>query len=321
MRVKWRFALCLLLYLPISSELAAQSLALVSDINGRYGSTQYNARVAKAIAQITVGDVDAVLSTGDMVAGQKSSLGDDQIKDMWTAFHQEVSIPLDKAGIPLLVTPGNHDGSALPGFSRDRAEFDVQWQSQKPVFPLLPNSNWPRNYALWIDDMLVVALDGTRPGPLPDKQFQWLRQTLQAHGEKAQLTVVISHLPLWPMTQGREREIIDDAELLNLMHSQGVDILASGHHHAFYAGTDSAGMVHLSVGALGGNVRTLVGSDTKQKHSFSMLSFDHDLIYISAVQAPGFTTSIEIESLPEVIDGPLGRLQRINGSVPLRSMQ
>jgi len=44
---------------------------------------------------------------------------------------------------------------------------------------------------------------------------------------------------MWPLTKGRENEILDDPALLALLYQHGVDVYASGHHHAFYAGMDA----------------------------------------------------------------------------------
>ncbi|MCE8526768.1 metallophosphoesterase [Ruegeria pomeroyi] len=60
---------------------------------------------------------DLVISTGDMVAGQQVNphLSSNQIAAMRSAFDDSVMIPLARAGISFVVSPGNHDASAYPG--------------------------------------------------------------------------------------------------------------------------------------------------------------------------------------------------------------
>ena len=89
---------------------------------------------AGAIARILELAPDLVICTGDMVAGQQASpkLTEPQLMAMWSAFHATVTDPLKAAGIPLLVTPGNHDASAYPGFELERKVFDTTWTKRAP---------------------------------------------------------------------------------------------------------------------------------------------------------------------------------------------
>jgi hypothetical protein len=90
---------CLLLVL-FSQTLAAQEIAFIADLNGRYGSTSYDPRVSAAIAAIVDLRPDMVLSAGDMVAGQKQPrLDSDRLDRMWQAFNHTVADPLLKAGV------------------------------------------------------------------------------------------------------------------------------------------------------------------------------------------------------------------------------
>lgn len=92
-------------------------IAVNSDLNGCYGSTSYGKSVHDGIALIVALEPDLVISTGDMVAGQQVNphLSSDQIAAMRSAFDDSVMIPLARAGISFVVSPGNHDASAYPG--------------------------------------------------------------------------------------------------------------------------------------------------------------------------------------------------------------
>ena len=309
---------CLLLIL-CSQALAADSIAFIADLNGRYGSTSYDPRVSTAVETIVGLRPDLVVSAGDMVAGQRQPrLNSDHLDQMWHAFNYAVADPLLRAGIPFVVTAGNHDGSAFPEFALERERFEAQWRARSPELDILPGSEWPRRYAIRMGTVVVVAFDGTRPGKLPDDERLFVERMLQRYSMSASATMVFSHLPMWPLTRGREHEILDDSELLALLHRYGVDIYASGHHHAFFAGIDEAGMLHLGVGALGGNARAFTASGSRQPFSFALVTLEGGEIRVTARAAPEFHEAVPVAQLPAAIEGPLGILRRVDGPVPLR---
>ncbi len=307
-----RLLLAALLALP-AGPAAGQTLVLVSDINGRYGSTSYSPRVSRALDTIVALEPAAVVAVGDVVAGQRQPQLDSPALDrMWAAFDATVAAPLGAAGIPLAITAGNHDASGFAAYAPERERYEAYWTGRNPGFELLAGSQWPWRYAARVGDVLLLTFHATVPGALPAAERRFVADMLARHAEEAAATVVFGHLPLWPFTRGREREILDDPELLSLLHHHGVDVYASGHHHAFFAGTDAAGMLHLSVGALGGNVRPLAAGGETQAHSFAVLQFVDGDYCLRAPKSPDFADHIATDSLPERVEGPLGRLQRLD---------
>ena len=305
----------LFLTLALADTAAGQTVALLSDINGRYGSTDYSPRVDTALEALIELQPAAVISTGDMVAGQKQPLlGPGQLDAMWQGFNKTFTEPLARAGIPLAITPGNHDASGFPAFARERQHFEANWKSRHANLDLLPGSEWPWRYAARLGTTLLLSFDGTRPGLLPASEREFLARMLEEHASGFETVIVFSHLPMWPVGKGRESEIIDDKELLALLHRHEVDVYASGHHHAFFAGRDDHGLLHLAVGALGGNSRHYSDGLGRQAHSFAVLEIDGGSVYVSARTAPDFTRAIEPDRLPARIDGPLGRLTRLEAS-------
>lgn len=138
--------------LVLLSLLAGPAVALrvvvISDLNGSYGSTSYSKRIPVAIQRIIEMKPDLVISTGDMVAGQrKPVLGAGEVRAMWAGFHRVVSDPLAQAGIPLAVTPGNHDASAYGGFEGERKIFGDEWRARKPDLRFLDGADYPFFYA------------------------------------------------------------------------------------------------------------------------------------------------------------------------------
>ena len=296
-----------------SSPVLAQKIVVISDINGRYGSTEYSPRVTRAIQVIIDMKPDIVIGAGDMVAGQMQPLLDQtRLDDMWNSFNQLVADPLKQAGIRFVISPGNHDGSALPGFELERERFNAQWSNRQPDQPLLEGSDWPRRYAFWLDKTLIISIDGTRPGRLQDADLSLLRNTLERESAKAESIIIVSHLPQWPFAQGRERDIIADTGLTALLSKYEVDFFISGHHHVFYPGIDDNGVRHLSVGPLGGNARKFVGQSTREPFSFVVIDTCEAGFSLSARAAPEFGQEISLPSLPIKIPGANGFLKRLD---------
>ncbi len=119
-------------------------IAVISDMNGGYGSAEYESSVDGAVLRIVELKPDLVISTGDMVAGQRRPhLTRNQVEAMWRSFHAHVSEPLAKAGIPLAVTPGNHDGSAYHGFELERQMYGEQWSARRPAVTFIDATHYP----------------------------------------------------------------------------------------------------------------------------------------------------------------------------------
>lgn len=295
----------------------ALRIAVISDINGRYGTTSYHQRVPVALERLIALKPDLVLSTGDMVAGQRPSpmLNQAEIDAMWQSFDRNVRAPLQQAGIPLLMTPGNHDASAYPGFKRERDTYSRVQAAHPPDLPPLPGGEYPFHYAVVVDNVLLISLDATASGPLPPRQLTWLQQQLATAGDY-QAVVMFGHLPLQPITRGRERDVITDAALESLLTATGKAIYLSGHHHAYYPGR-RLGIDMLSIGNLGGNQRRLVGTDITTGFSFTLLTFDQQgSLGITAYRGPDFTQPFDITRLPATLGSGSRGLQRLDLAAP-----
>ncbi len=79
---------------------ATLRVAVISDLNSSYGSTTYEPGVARTVARLVALRPDLVISTGDMVAGQRlhPPLGREPVLAMWSAFDAQVTDPLATAG-------------------------------------------------------------------------------------------------------------------------------------------------------------------------------------------------------------------------------
>ncbi|QDG53980.1 hypothetical protein FIV42_25525 [Persicimonas caeni] len=282
---------------PSEPDDSARSIriAVVSDLNGSYGSTHYRDEVHGAVRWL-VDDIrpDAVLSTGDMVAGQKRGL---DYEAMWAGFHAAVTRPLARAGIPFMVTPGNHDASAGAVFMEERITFVEQWKRHRPKVRFVDDAFYPLYYAFEIGPALFISLDATVTGPIDAAQRRWLRGVLERHRDK-KAKVVFGHVPLYPFSEERKTEILGDTALEELFAEHDVDLMLSGHHHAYYPGRrDELRLV--SMACLGSGPRTLVGTDHTSEKSVAVVDISPDgEIVVEAYEASEHR-KIERSGLPE----------------------
>jgi 3',5'-cyclic AMP phosphodiesterase CpdA len=278
-------------------------IAVISDLNGSYGSSRYNPRIAKAMERIAIIDPDIVISTGDHVAGQQRRplLERDRLEAMWQSFHGHVSEPLEGAGLDLAVTPGNHDASGERAFQLEREVYREQWQPRRPDVRFIDEADYPFNYAFAIRDVLFISLDVTMVGPLSTRQKTWLSDLLVQHANAYRHRIVFSHVPLWPFAIGRETEIIGDEELEEMLQEHRIDAYLSGHHHAYYPGFKD-GIRYISQACLGSGPRALIGTKERSGQSFTVLTLSGDgSIEIEAYGGPDFTELTEVRALPEKI--------------------
>jgi hypothetical protein len=286
-------------------------VAVISDLNGGYGSTDYAAAVSGAVSRIVAMRPDLVISTGDMVAGQRRNppLAPAETDAMWAAFDRAVAAPLAAAGIPLIATPGNHDASAYPGFAAERAAYARVWTDRRPPFEMVDGSGWPFRYAVALDDVLFVSLDVTTVGALPPAEMAWL-EALLAREAARRAVVVFSHLPIWPFAEGRETETAGGRDLAAVFARAGVDLHLTGHHHAYYPGVHE-GVLYVAQACLGGGPRRLVGAAERGPKALTLIEIAEDgAITESALAGPGFATPVDPETLPPSIPAPWGVLIR-----------
>ena len=285
-------------------------VVVISDLNGSYGSTDYDPRIAKAIEAIIAIRPDVVIATGDMVAGQRRPhLTEPEVRAMWRAFHTAVTDPLERAGIPLAVTPGNHDASAYGGFEDERRIFAEEWRARRPALPFTDADDYPFSYAFDMGGVRFASLDVTTVGPLAKGEEDWLEAVMAQAGSAR---VVFSHLPLWPVAIGRETEIIGDPGLAGLFEELGIDLHLTGHHHAYYPGA-AGGVAYVAQACLGSGPRALIGTTTRSQPGFTLLEISEDgVIDISAYTAPDFFVPLDHTTLPPAIISPQARLDRLD---------
>lgn len=309
----WMFACWLAIGLSWGGNAFAVRIAVISDLNSSYGSVTYGPTVDRAVKAIIDQKPALVISTGDMVAGQQLSplLRSSSVEAMWAGFHQHVTDPITGAGIPLAVTPGNHDASVYTRFWRERLIYREQWETRRPALDFVDATYYPFHYAFAVDDILFVSLDVTRPGELEPEQMKWLSDLLAQHGDRYGFSVVFSHLPLWPFAKGRETEVIGDPKLEALLAEAGIDLYLSGHHHTFYPGFKS-GIAYLSQSCLGSGLRRLIGSDKPSQRILTLIDIEHGEAEVTALTGQQFDQVIDVGHLPTGIRFAQGEMTRLD---------
>lgn len=292
---------------------------VLSDLNGAYGTTAYAAEVRHAVRHtIERWRPDVVLIAGDMIAGQAPRLPDATIHAMWRAFDATVAAPLRDAGIPLVVTLGNHDGSAYPAHARDRRLALDYWRSS--ALRAAPGRgdlrDFPLQYAVRVGDVFVASWDATRQESASDAALlAWLEGALTSDAARgARHRVVLTHLPLYAVAEGRNRagEVLADGDgLRRRLEGWGATLIVSGHHHAYYPGRRGT-LEMLHAGALGGGPRPLIGETTPSPKTASVLDFFADSVSVRtyAVDSTGTLTVVGTQTLPPELCGIGGGVVR-----------
>lgn len=290
-----------------SGERNELHVIVISDLNGRYGSVDYREDVHRAVEEIIARRPDVVLSTGDMVAGQRAGL---DYRAMWQGFHEAVTLPLKKAGIPFLITPGNHDGAGTPRFAHERAIFVDEWDQHRPKVEFVDDEHYPVRYSAVVGPVFFVSLDSTTVGPLSRTQMRWLDQQLE-RAKNYPVKIVFGHVPLYAVAYNKQREIIGDPELEALFARHGVQAYISGHHHAYYPG--ARGKLRLvSMPCLGAGLRKLIATDQgySPRGFVEFVAAEGGLYDLDSWKGPSFTEIVERDTLPAKIGlagGPLVR--------------
>lgn len=300
---------------------AAVRAVVFADFNGPYGSTTYPPPVAQVVARIAHDwRPDLVLAPGDLVAGQKADLPDDRFPEMWRAFDSAVAAPLRGAGIPFAFALGNHDASAARGtdgrylFARERDHAAAYWRNpaHRPRLDYRDVSRYPFAYTFVVRGIFVVALDATS-AVIQDSD--WVLAALRTpEARRAQLRVVMGHLPLYGISVGRSRagEVVEEGETWRRhFEALGVDLYISGHHAAYYPAHRGA-LRLLHAGGVG--ARPYVGHpDVPSRSTVTVLRIDLPARSL-ALETFDVDTwrAVPLSALPACLDGYNGAVFRLD---------
>ncbi len=288
-------------------------IGLISDLNSSYGSTTYIPQVSQGLQQLLALQPALVVCAGDMVAGQKRGLGAERLDAMWDAFAQQVLAPVRQTGLPFLPALGNHDAS--PGFSADREAARRFWTPRRQALGLrfVDPGDFPFHYSALQNDVFWLVWDASS-SRIPPAQLSWARQQLASPAaQQARLRLVVGHLPLFGISQGRDRpgEVLDQAAAVQqLLEAGRVQAYISGHQHAWYS--SRRGQLDLiQLGALGSGPRRLLQGDAAPLQTFTTLDINwpkellRETTYAAATGTP-----LAWNRLPASLSGRAATLNR-----------
>lgn len=282
-------------------------ILVISDLNSAYGSTTYSDDVKAVISQLSVIQPDMILCGGDMVAGQKASLSEDEIKAMWAGFKSTVLDPIHQLGIPFGFTLGNHDAS--PSYVKDRILSKKFWMENAGSSGLsfVDSTHYPFYYSYIKNKVFFISWDAAGAHIDPEV-FDWMKLQLQGRSAlKARLRILTGHLPLYAIVDSKNKpgEVNSDPEAaLDFFKTHGLDLYISGHQHAYYA-AEKQGIRFLNAGAIGDGPRKLIGDDAAPKKSYTIVEVPRRRAkkFSYKTYMPQTNAEIELKSLPDSVIG------------------
>jgi|AntRauTorcE11898_2_1112593.scaffolds.fasta_scaffold04176_4 predicted phosphodiesterase len=292
----------------------SMKIVLMADINESYGSTHYGEYVDSAMVWIEKWQPDFILFAGDMIAGQSSELTEHEIRNMWSGFDDTVGGRMRNMNIPFAFTLGNHDGSKSGNFDHERELAKEYWSTRKPNLSYVSKKHFPFYYSFQYDDLFVISWDASGY-KISEEEIRWIEKQLSLDKAKnASLRIILGHLPLYAVAEGRNREgeILKDAdELFAMMKGNDVDYYFSGHHHAWYA-AEKEGLRMIHSGAQGSGPRPLIGSDLPPRRTLTLLERQTGSsdFKITTFDLQNNMSVIFPEELPPAIEGINGRIER-----------
>ena len=305
------------MYAPLRGDVRA---VVISDMNSRYGSTEYRTEVLEGVALLPEWQPDLVLCAGDMIAGQSVALTRLEVDAMWTAFDRQILTPIRDMGYPYAFTLGNHDASSYQYqgdyvFAIDRAAAADYWAPYVDQLDLQyeDKGQFPFYYSFKQNDVFYMIWDASSAN-VPAEQVAWADATLASEAaQTAKLRIAIGHLPLYAISQGRDRsgEFLNNGDALReLLERHAVHTYITGHHHAYFPGhMNSLDLLHC--GALGSGPRTWLNRTDAAFQTLTVMDifFDSGEVAYSTYNMNN-KQLIALEQLPRQIIGPTGRVLR-----------
>ncbi|GAB2258683.1 hypothetical protein Droror1_Dr00014843 [Drosera rotundifolia] len=209
----------------------------------------------------------------------------DYIQSRWDTFGELIQ-PLASSR-PWMVVEGNHERESIPFFKGGFQSYNARWKM--PYKESGSSSNL--YYSFEVAGVHVLMLGSFAEYDEHSDQYSWLKADLAAvDRERTPWLLALFHVP-WYNSNGAHQGEGDEmmAAIEPLLYAAGVDIVLTGHVHAYerstrvYGGkTDPCGAVHMTIGD-GGNREGLAHrfKDPQPEWSiFREASFGHDELKI-----------------------------------------
>jgi predicted phosphodiesterase len=247
---------------------------------------------AGVLAGLALHDVTWIAHAGDSV----------QHGDVVQEWHDDWYVPLAGTGglgqrVPILIGRGNHDGESATAYA-------YHW--------LPGNGSW---YAMTVGPVRFVFLDSNLI--TTTAQTDWLAEELASPAaQSAPFRIAVFHTPpytnLWDNGAGYNGEPLVRALWVPLFEQFHVDLVVSGHAHAYQRG-DRNGVRYMTVGGAGGALDTVVPPVTWDHievalpvHHFAVLEAQaHRLVWTAYDLNDTVIDAFEIDAATPVPTGEL----------------
>ena len=282
-------------------------IAVISDLNSGYGSTLYHPDVKATLKELDSIKPDMILCAGDMVAGQKLALTEQNLAEMWQSFNTNVLTPIKAMKIPFAFTVGNHDAS--PNFAKDRQMAKRFWNENQNQLGLkyVDQTNFPFYYSYSQNDVFFISWDAA--GALVQADvFKWMQDQLNSeNAKKAKLRIVLGHLPIYAIVESKNKPgevLAATQQIVDFFKLNKVDLYISGHQHAYYPAQEK-GLRLLNTGCIGEGPRQLIGNPTAATRAYTIIEVPikdyKNFKYKTFI--PQQKTEIKLSNLPDSVVG------------------
>lgn len=300
--------------LPKTKKAKYFKIAVISDLNASYGSTSYHPGVAATLNELKVIKPDMILCAGDVVAGQKAALSQQNLDSMWLSFNEQILTPIKVLKVPFGFTVGNHDAS--PNFEKDRATAKKFWTKNKDDLNLdfVDQTNYPFYYSYVKNDVFFISWDAAGAN-IDDEVFTWMQKQLNsANAKKAKLRILLGHLPIYAIVNSKNKpgEVLAETnKITGFLEENNIDLYISGHQHAYYPAKKN-GLRFLNTGCIGDGPRQLIGDTTAAKRAYTIINIPVKDYKKFSYQTfiPETNKEINLTELPDSVIGFNGVLRR-----------
>lgn len=282
-------------------------IAVISDLNSGYGSTTYHPDVSATLKELDSIKPDLILCAGDMVAGQKSTLTEQNLAEMWQSFNTNVLTPIKVMKIPFGFTMGNHD--AAPSFAKDRQMAKRFWAENQDQLGLkyVDQTNFPFYYSYSQNDIFFISWDAAGAN-IQTEVFKWMEDQLNSEkAKKAKLRIVLGHLPIYAIVNSKNKPgevLAANQQVITFFKQNKIDLYISGHQHAYYPAKEDE-LRLLNTACIGEGARQLIGDSTAATRAYTIIEVpikDYKRFRYKTF-IPSKKTEIKLSSLPDSIIG------------------
>lgn len=292
----------------------ALKILVISDLNASYGSLTYSADVSAVIGEIGKIKPDLILCGGDMVAGQKTSLTEQNIKEMWQSFKTVVFDPIRKTKVPFGFTVGNHDAS--PNFLKDRTIAEQFWKGEQLATNLtfINAEHYPFYFSYLKNNVFFISWDASGAKIKPEL-YKWMKeQTKLPVAKNARMRILLGHLPLYAIVAAKNKpgEVNSNPDsALAFFKTHQIDMYISGHQHAYYPASKN-GVQLLNSGCIGDGPRPILGHSELATKAYTVLEIPvkSPLSFKQRSFMPITNKEIAANSLPDSVIGFNGIIHR-----------